>query len=452
LLKGLRGELFHNKSILYTVLIVFYIALVVDVSISNIADIKPVVSDFRISMLGIGLFVLIAIIFLVCQFVIMKHSFIPKEIGISPFRKISIFKIIQFVQYLLGAILVIVIIQILLASSYDRLELVVAVILSYGMATVLMGLLAYRLFEWFKVNKNMVTLLFGIAASFTAINAATSLYLYDEILIASQPSVIIPSTNSEWKLPHEQGDYMVMVNQLQFISMWGYFIMTYVGTIFLLIHHIKKIGMIRFWAIVIAPLLFFVYNYPVLFKYVLPNAPDLLPHPLEVIPNYIILTISIALLGIVIGIGFFSVSYSIKGKKAIQSSLIITAFGFIFYFNAADATVLHVPYPPYGLACVSIVGFSAFLIYAGLYKSAVSISRDVQLRNSIKKSVQHQFKFLSGMGIAQMRQEMEKSIDDIIKESELARPNIEYTSLSEEEVKQYANEVLEELAKFKISK
>jgi len=96
-----------------------------------------------------------------------------------------------------------------------------------------------------------------------------------------------------------------MVNQLQFISMWGYFIMTYVGTIFLLIHHIKKIGMIRFWAIVIAPLLFFVYNYPVLFKYVLPNAPDLLPHPLEVIPNYIILTISIALLGIVIGIGFF---------------------------------------------------------------------------------------------------------------------------------------------------
>jgi len=173
LLKGLRGELFHNKSILYTVLIVFYIALVVDVSISNIADIKPVVSDFRISMLGIGLFVLIAIIFLVCQFVIMKHSFIPKEIGISPFRKISIFKIIQFVQYLLGAILVIVIIQILLASSYDRLELVVAVILSYGMATVLMGLLAYRLFEWFKVNKNMVTLLFGIAASFTAINAAT---------------------------------------------------------------------------------------------------------------------------------------------------------------------------------------------------------------------------------------------------------------------------------------
>ena len=445
MLKSLRGELFHNKSRLYAVLIVLYIALVVDVSISNIADIKPIVSDFRISMLGIGLFVLIAIIFLICQFVIMKHSFIPKEIGISPFRGITFFKIIQFIQYLLGAIMVIVVLQILLASNYDRLELLVAVVLSYGIATLLMGLLAYRLFEWFAISKNIVTLLFGIAASFTAINAATSLYLYDEILIAAQPSVIIPSTNSEWKLPHEQGDYMVMVNQLQFISMWGYFIMTYVATIFLLIHHIKKIGMIKFWVFVIAPFLFFVYNYPVLFKYVLPNAPDLLPHPLEVIPNYIILSISIALLGIVIGIGFFSVSHSIRGKKAIQSSLIITAFGFIFYFNAADATVLHVPYPPYGLACVCFVGFSAFLIYAGLYKSAVSISRDIQLRNSIRKSVQHQFKFLSGLGMAQMRQEMEKNIDDIVKESEkVDKPNIE-SSLSEQEMKSYANEVLRSL-------
>jgi hypothetical protein len=101
---------------------------------------------------------------------------------------------------------------------------------------------------------------------------------------------------------------------------------------------------------------------------------------------------------------------------------------------------------------VSFVGFSAFLIYAGLYESAVSISKDVQLRNSIRKSVQHQFKFLSGMGMAQMRQEMEKSIDVIIKESETARPNMEYTSLTKEEVKQYANEVLEELAKFKTPK
>jgi hypothetical protein len=451
MLRRQKGELFHNKSRLFAVFIVFYIALVVEVSISNIADIQPTVSDFRISPLGIGLFVLISIIFLVCQFIIMKHSFIPKEIGISPFRRISFFKIIQFVQYFLGVILVIVVLQILLTSMYDRLELVVAVILSYGLATVLMGLLAYRLFEWFTVNKNMVILLFGIAASFTAINAAVSLYLFDEILIASQPSVIVPSTISEWKLPHEQGDYMVIVNQLQFISMWGYFIMTYVGTIFLLIHHIKKIGMVKFWVLVITPLLFFVYNYPVLFKYVLPDAPNLLPHPPETIPNFILSTISIALLGIVIGIGFFSVSYSIKGKAAIRSSLIITAFGFIFFFNAADASVLHVPYPPYGLANVSFVGFSAFLIYAGLYKSAVSISKDVQLRNLIRKSVQHQFKFLSGLGIAQLRQEMEKSIDVIIKESEFARPNIEHTSLSEEEVKQYANEVLEELAKFKTS-
>ena len=53
--------------------------------------------------------------------------------------------------------------------------------------------------------------------------------------------------------------------------------------------------------------------------------------------------------------------------------------------------------------------------------------------------------------MAQMRKEMEKRLDVIIKESDLDRPNIENSSLSKEEVKQYANEVLEELAKFKTS-
>ena len=189
-------------------------------------------------------------------------------------------------------------------------------------------------------------------------------------------------------------------------------------------------------------------TYPVLFKYVLPNAPNLLWHPPEIIPNIIVFTISIALLGVVIGIGFLSISRSIGGNKAIKSSLIITAIGFIFYFNAADASVLHVPYPPYGLLNVSFVGFSAFLIYSGLYNSAVSVSRDNQLRDSIRKSVEHQFKFLSGMGIAQQRQELEKNIDNIFKGTDFhSVQSINSPSYSEDEMKLYAREVLEELIK-----
>ena len=105
---------------------------------------------------------MITAIFLVCQFFIMKHTFIPKEIGISPSKRISSFRLIEVEQYVLGAIIVIVVLQILIYSSYDRLELVVAVTLSYGTAVLLMGLLAYRLFRWFSINKSIVTLLFGI--------------------------------------------------------------------------------------------------------------------------------------------------------------------------------------------------------------------------------------------------------------------------------------------------
>ncbi len=152
-----------------------------------------------------------------------------------------------------------------------------------------MGLLAYRLFKWFTISKSIVTLLFGIAASLSAINAATSLYLFDEILVTEQPVVIMPRTNTEWKLPHEESGLHVKSKSTSIYFNGGILPNDVdAGTVFLLIHHIKKIGRIRFWILVIAPLIFFVYNYPILFKYVLPNAPNLLWHPPEIIPNIIV--------------------------------------------------------------------------------------------------------------------------------------------------------------------
>ena len=120
-----------------------------------------------------------------------------------------------------------------------------------------------------------------------------------------------------------------------------------------------------------------------------------------------------ALIGIFIGIGFYSVARFVKENDKARSSLIIAGFGFIFYFTAAFATVIQTGYPPFGLANVSFVGLASFMIYAGLYNSAVSVSRDVQLRNMIKKSVFHEAKFLSSMGVAQMRHELEQTVLDI---------------------------------------
>ena len=95
--------------------------------------------------------------------------------------------------------------------------------------------------------------------------------------------------------------------------------------------------------------------------------------------------------------------------------MIIAAWGFTLFYIAGSATASQAAYPPYGLASISFVGLSCYLIYSGLYSSAVTVSQDIALRNSIRKSVTEQSKLLHDMGTAQMQQELESRVITITK-------------------------------------
>ena len=167
--------------------------------------------------------------------------------------------------------------------------------------------------------------------------------------------------------------------------------------------------------------------------------------------RYITYLYTVFLLGGLIALGFYSVARSIKENKIAKFSLIITGIGFLFYFGAGWSTVIQTAFPPYGLPNVIMVGLASFLIFAGLYNSAVSISRDVYLRNLIKKSVYHESKFLSGMANAQMREDLEKIVINLTKKEtqEMSNENNIDPSISGEEIKRYINEVLEEVMRSK---
>ncbi|MGB7956714.1 MAG: hypothetical protein WCF23_22305 [Candidatus Nitrosopolaris sp.] len=82
--------------------------------------------------------------------------------------------------------------------------------------------------------------------------------------------------------------------------------------------------------------------------------------------------------------------------------MMITAYGFVLFLTAVVATVEQAGYPPFGLANVSFVGLSSFLILIGLYHSAISVANDVTLRKSIKNSALRESKLLDSIGTAQM--------------------------------------------------
>lgn len=105
------------------------------------------------------------------------------------------------------------------------------------------------------------------------------------------------------------------------------------------------------------------------------------------------------------------------------------------------------PYPPFGLVTVSFVGLSSYLMLVGIYSSAISVSEDVIIRQTIRKSVNNESELLGSIGSSHMQQELErrvlkitKSTSDLMEEQTGVEP-----SITEGNMKEYLQEVLTEV-------
>lgn len=445
-----KGGIFTSKRILYGAICALFIVLLIDNNIGTIAD-ADFIKSFSVSFTGVSLFICIVAIFIASQIIILKHDLISKDLNIIRGKKISLHRIIEYVQYFLIVLTIVIIFQILFTSQYFRIELHLAFLVSYVIAVFLMGLLAIKLFKWFIVSRSIVTLLFGLASTLICANAIISIILFDSVLNSKGFEIITPFTEVIFNSLLSEDSTLYNIYFLQAVTMAGYYVSTWAATVLLLIHHSKRVGRPIFWTIVILPLFFFFYYFTFLFEYFLPTEPYKVVITSDIAMSFITYLYTVLIIGGLITIGFYSVARSIKENRIARFSLIITGIGFLFYFGAGWSTVIQTAYPPYGLPNVIMVGLASFLIFTGLYNSAVSISRDVYLRNLIKKSILHESKFLSGMATAQLNEELEKLVLNMTKKEIQEMSNVVNIdpSISSEEIKQYVNEVMEEILKSK---
>ena len=101
--------------------------------------------------------------------------------------------------------------------------------------------------------------------------------------------------------------------------------------------------------------------------------------------------------------------------------------------------------PTYGVAAHSTVLLSSYLFVIGFYALGISISQDRSLRQAIRNSALE-----AGMdvfGTPYMQQQIERRVLKVIKEQQetLTEQTGVETSLSDEDIKQYLNEVLVEV-------
>jgi hypothetical protein len=97
------------------------------------------------------------------------------------------------------------------------------------------------------------------------------------------------------------------------------------------------------------------------------------------------------------------------------------------------------------------------LILLGLYASAVSVSQDSNLRRLMMKLATNEMNMLRSMGTAHREAELWKRVNKLKyivegEENELKKRTGVESSLDEKDLKEYVQEVLQEVGKTKVQK
>jgi hypothetical protein len=423
------------------VMVIVTITVTVDSQIGYIADFISVQVS---SNVGVAAFTAIAMIFAITQYFILayvKQS--NKEKRARALHLSLTNSIIYVAQYVLAGILAFVILQIIMAQQYSIIALYVSHAISYGLWIVTLGLLAKAFFSWYRLsNKNVMVLILALSMIAYIVNGVTGLAYYFEML--SQQKSVITSRDIAY-FPEFSTE--TLVSQIDLIYQTAgivAYVLTWIGIVKLLYPYIRKLGKVKFWAIMGATMIYYLINFPLfVLGYYTPS------ENVDAITNIIISNLAAIFTGIVFGAAFLSVARTLQKESDLRNHMIIAAYGFLLFYLAGSAAAAQAAYPPYGLASISFIGLSCYMIYSGLYSSAVTVSQDIALRNSIRKSVTEQSKLLGSMGTAQMQQELESRVLTISKKvsDKMEEETGVETSMTLEDMKEQIEMVRKEIHK-----
>jgi hypothetical protein len=177
---------FDNKKFLILTIIVI-ITVTIDSQIGYVADFIP---NQLSSIWGIGVFLGVVVVFVLSQYFILSYlKEIKKENKTSLYHVDKMYIIVSIAQYILAALLVFVILQILTSQQYSLITLYVSHVISYGIWIITLGLLARGFLSWFRrSNQNVMILLLTLSMITYVLNGFSLLANYLNILMQQNQS------------------------------------------------------------------------------------------------------------------------------------------------------------------------------------------------------------------------------------------------------------------------
>jgi MFS family permease len=421
---------------------------IVDISINKI---YLFISSIEFSSTGnILAFIGVTIVFFIGQYFILNYAGRSiKDLGAKQKSLLSkIHKIPRIIQYTLTAILLLVTLQMIITSHYSTRLLISSTWISYTFSIVMLGVLARQFISWFRSNRNTVVLLYTLAIIFIGIDVGTGIIL-NTALLMGQP---VDSQQIVGSMSANIPDNIIPLNYVFIISSVVSFILTWIATVLVLRHYSNRLGRIRYWILVSSPLLYFLIQFQPFLLFVFFSYSVAAPVSFAIIYT-VIFSASKPVGGLLFAAAFWSMARKISSRK-LSNYMIICAFGLALIFGSDQAIILvNKPYPPFGLATVSFMGLSSYLLLIGIFSSAISVGEDSRLRQSIRNYAMKESRLLDSIGTAEMQRDIEKRVITLTKQNQdrMAEESGIQSSLTEEDMKQYLEQVIREVQMQKAS-
>ena len=425
-------------------MIIVNFTVMIDSQIGYVADFIP---NQLSSIWGIGAFLGLVVIFTISQYFILSFLKVLKKENKNRIYHVDVmYIIVSIVQYILAGVLIFVILQILTSQQYSLITQYVSHVISYGIWIITLGLLARGFLSWFRrSNQNVMILLLTLSMIAYVVNGFTMLATNLDILM--QQNQVVLSTDVAYFPEFSISSLGSQINLISQIASSIAYVLSWISTVKLLYPYIQKLGKIKFWSIMSTAMIYYLVSFPLfVLGYFSPS------ENIDAMTNIFIFTLTAIFTGIVFGAAFLTVARTLNKKSILRTHMIIAAYGFILFYTAGSAMAAQAAYPPYGLVSISFTGMSCYLIYSGLYSSAVIVSQDSNFRQSIKKTVTEQSKFLNSIGTAHMQHELESKVltiakkkSDLMEEETGVEP-----SMTENEIKDYIEIVTKELHKSRL--
>ena len=436
-------KLFSTK--ISTLILIVLCFLAADLVINQVSD---VLAPQNISMGGIILFIVISFIYSIGQYGILRFMGNANKNARekSPLIK-KVHTAIRIQQLILVAIIWIIIIEILASSRYETFMLTILISVSVLTTIVLNFIFSYKMLTWYKWNRNSKSvLLFGLA--FLTGGIWYIPFLITEVFHLSHLEPV-RTAQSEVSFPdtaEEKGYFFQALSLIYNYFKLASFILLLAATALLIRQYAQKIGKIKFWILIALPFLYYVSTLVDVFGFYVPETDN------EILIYYTLASLNMVAGGILFAIPFRSMAKTIRKDDPIRKYMMMCAFGFIVFFGLNQTTIFIAPYPPYGVAAQSINGLSTYMIFSGIYSTAIAMSQNMNVRQSIRRIALSETNLLNSIGSAQMDSQIHGVVvqmKDTIKneEKELAEKTGIETSISGEEMEDYMKTVIEELAR-----